>query len=285
MSDDEGGFPSSSSSSSSSGDFYKSSALNTGAPDPSRHNSVKNYHSLQVHGVMALLRETGPADLPATLVAPGAPKIGSRAGKASKARSIVAHATRGGEKEFYSMGALAVRGVEKTGELEKKLSEKADMAADKISGDSQAQFVALLAKRAREKACPPETPPQGVDSVFVSAVKINLDLHEYVRRLTVAAKLPAECLAVAAFYLEKLTGKGDLHILPANIHGVCLSCMMMASKMYEDIPYANSYWSALSGTYPNEQLNRMELAILELLSFQLNVNELIFKQYAKTLVD
>jgi hypothetical protein len=211
------------------------------------------------------------------LKVPGAPRMQS---KAKHGKSIIAHSTKGSEKEFYSVGALAVRGVEGEGVLEKKYSEKSERVADALGEDSGGTFVTLLANRAKERLQTIDK-LSAPDEAFVSQVKINLDLREYVRRLTAAAKLPAECLPIAAFYVEKMTSRGDLHIVQSNIHGICLCSMMMASKMYEDIPYANSYWSALSGTYPIKQLNRMEITLLDLLDFQLNVTDLTFRNYAK----
>jgi hypothetical protein len=286
------------------------------------HDDERDYHSLVALPTPAQLARLACGPTSPLARVPGAPRIGARrlAGAAAAAVSagdsggIVAgdghwHSvvTRGeGEAQYYSMGALRVRGAEHAhgdvGLVEQRQSEKWRESDGLMDGNLDKGFprcVEILVRTVESRidphaalaVAPRQPPPPGApltpagelhdDALFDSTVRINLNLAEYVRRIVGATKMPIECLLIASMYIDRLCNKAGLVVTDANRHGVVLTAMMMATKMYEDIPWANSYWSALSGTFPVSQINQMELYIVKGLAFNLTIKCLAFQEYAK----
>lgn len=69
--------------------------------------------------------------------------------------------------------------------------------------------------------------------------------------------------------LNRLKTKG-LYLNFYNCHRILLTSLMLSSKIHEDCYYSNSDWAKICGTNIRD-INTMELVILELLDFDLNI--------------
>lgn len=63
-----------------------------------------------------------------------------------------------------------------------------------------------------------------------------------------------------------------------NIHRLLISCILVASKLYEDRTFNNTYYSHVGGISTNA-LNNLELSLLSLLNYNLHVPPQVFEEY------
>eukprot|EP00162_Nutomonas_longa_P011050 comp20315_c0_seq1/m.40525 comp20315_c0_seq1/g.40525 ORF comp20315_c0_seq1/g.40525 comp20315_c0_seq1/m.40525 type:complete len:306 (-) comp20315_c0_seq1:26-943(-) len=203
-------------------------------------------------------------------------------------KSVIAHTSKSGDKEYYSVSALKMGELNFESGIQQKYQHAESLFEESMTDPSArdpSRYAKLVQRRVtdhmRDDATRPAAEFNPESHLFDSKIKINLAVDEYLRRVAKATKINPVCLLVAAMYIERLCSKVNVCITQDNVHGIVLGCTMLASKHFEDIPYANSYWSALSGTFPKAQINEMELFILKALNFQLNISELSFRQYAK----
>jgi len=116
-------------------------------------------------------------------------------------------------------------------------------------------------------------------AVFASEPTVPMD--DYIRRIIKLTRLPEEGVLAALIYLERIVrAYPQLSVTTLNIHRLFLTAAMLASKMMLDIPYQNTFWARVSGTYSTAALNQMELELLPLLDFNLYVSDEEYSHYA-----
>lgn len=101
----------------------------------------------------------------------------------------------------------------------------------------------------------------------------HIPLDKVIRAAAKLTKTPAEVvLAAYGLFLRTVTLNPDLPVIEANVRRLIYVCMMLASKMYIDIPFNNRSWARWSGFIPNEQINTMEIDLLKLLQFNVHIS-------------
>lgn len=93
---------------------------------------------------------------------------------------------------------------------------------------------------------------------------------DWVWSLTFKTKTEPACVIVAMIYMDQILEKRSDAITHKNAIGMVTVSMMVASKMWQDIPYTNSAWvTATDGRFSLKTLNSTELEMLEVLDWSL----------------
>lgn len=106
-------------------------------------------------------------------------------------------------------------------------------------------------------------------------------IHDYLSRMMRLAKINRETLLAALLYLEALLAKHPgLQINPGNSNRLLIVAAMVSSKLWNDVPFSNRFWSEISGTYTLQEMNRLECELLTFLDFELAIDPELFASYS-----
>ena len=94
------------------------------------------------------------------------------------------------------------------------------------------------------------------------------------------SQLETECIIIALIYLERLVKETNnaFCICHDNWHSAIFICLMMASKVWDDLSMWNSDFSQIIPGYDLDRLNALELKVLDTLHYDMKVPP---GQYAK----
>jgi len=99
------------------------------------------------------------------------------------------------------------------------------------------------------------------------------DFIDWVWTLTFTTKTEPVCVIFAMIYMDRILEKRSDAITHKNAIGMVTVSMMVASKMWQDIPYTNGVWAtATDGRFSLETLNSTESEMLEVLDWSLRMN-------------
>lgn len=97
------------------------------------------------------------------------------------------------------------------------------------------------------------------------------------------AQLEPECIITAHIYMEKLMKNlaGKLTVGYRNWEPILLACFMLASKILDDLSMINADFSYITRKYNFDlkQVNKMEIALLSALKFDVRVSISRYAQY------
>jgi len=108
-------------------------------------------------------------------------------------------------------------------------------------------------------------------------------ITDYFRSIFLRSQMEVECIIISLIYIErviKLTN-AKLAPQPANWRSVLFSCMVLASKVWDDLSMWNCDFSKIvpSGvTFSLARTNELEIALLRALKYKVKVNS---SEYAK----
>lgn len=93
-------------------------------------------------------------------------------------------------------------------------------------------------------------------------------------------KMESECIIIALVYLERLVKetKGRLSICNSNWKSIVFACLIMASKVWDDLSMWNVDFSHLMPSFNLRRVNELELAMLAALKYVVKVTA---GEYAK----
>ena len=97
------------------------------------------------------------------------------------------------------------------------------------------------------------------------------------------AQMEADCIIMSLIYVERLIKKtgGALRPRPSNWRSLIFSCMILSSKVWDDLSMWNADFSQSCPpgvTFTLQRINELELAVLNALSFKVKVPA---SEYAK----
>ncbi|CAM9372464.1 unnamed protein product [Ascophyllum nodosum] len=106
------------------------------------------------------------------------------------------------------------------------------------------------------------------------------EITSYFRHLYHRARLKFDCIVVSLIYVERLMKetRGALRPLPCNWKSLVMSVLLLASKVWDDHSMWNRDFSELCPAFTLVRLNQLEVAMLELLRFNVKV---LSSEYAK----
>ena len=119
-----------------------------------------------------------------------------------------------------------------------------------------------------------------VETLSEQALPTVDSLYLFFQCIFRTSQLESECIIIALIYLERLMRETNSRfcIRHDNWHSSIFVCLMMASKVWDDLSMWNSDFSQIIPGYGLDRLNNLELCILEALHYNMKVPP---GQYAK----
>ena len=117
---------------------------------------------------------------------------------------------------------------------------------------------------------------------FISKKIPNISLSDYIERLLKYSKTFNEIMIIILIYLDTICAKHKINLNYYNIHKFILASFIVAIKFYEDDYYSISYYAKLGGVSKKEAIN-LEYEFLNLMDFQLFVNQQLYEKYYNNL--
>lgn len=96
------------------------------------------------------------------------------------------------------------------------------------------------------------------------------------------AQMEQDTIILSLVYVERLVKdtEGQLQLTPANYKSVVFSCMIMASKVWDDLSMWNIDFSNCSRrNYSLQRINELEVAVLQCLGFNVKVPASVYAKY------
>ncbi|XP_060188412.1 cyclin-U1-1 [Lycium barbarum] len=111
----------------------------------------------------------------------------------------------------------------------------------------------------------------------------SISIPKYLERLYKYTNCSPSCFVVGYVYIDRLGHKyPDSLLVSLNVHRLIVTSVMVASKMLDDAHYDNAFYARIGGI-SNAELNKLELELLFLLDFGVNVSSRIFESYCQYL--
>jgi hypothetical protein len=109
------------------------------------------------------------------------------------------------------------------------------------------------------------------------------EVTKFYRHVFGRAKMEADCIIMTLIYLERLikTSGGALRPRPSNWRSLLFSCMVLSSKVWDDMSMWNADFSQTSPTgikFTLQRINELEVALLSALNYNVKVPA---SEYAK----
>lgn len=109
------------------------------------------------------------------------------------------------------------------------------------------------------------------------------EVTRFYRDIFYKAQMEADCIIMSLIYVERLVKRtgGQLRPRAENWRSLMFSCMILSSKVWDDLSMWNADFSQSCPpgvSFPLQRINELELAVLNALSFQVKVPA---SEYAK----
>ena len=85
-------------------------------------------------------------------------------------------------------------------------------------------------------------------------------------------------IIIALIYIDKICENSNVQLTMENIHRLILTCVVVSIKYNEDDYYSNEYYAKVGGITLKE-LNQLEHNMLELLNFDVFVDDDVYESY------
>ena len=116
-----------------------------------------------------------------------------------------------------------------------------------------------------------------------SAKKIpGIPIDYYIERIKKYSGIEESTLVLTLIHCDRICGLTDTILNPHNIHRLFMSCCLLAIKYNEDCFYSNEYYARVGGVDLKE-INDLERCCIQLLNFDLYVNDEIYEKYVNYL--
>uniref|UniRef100_A0A7S2CT32 Cyclin N-terminal domain-containing protein n=1 Tax=Octactis speculum TaxID=3111310 RepID=A0A7S2CT32_9STRA len=106
------------------------------------------------------------------------------------------------------------------------------------------------------------------------------EINAYFKNIYTNAQMEMECIIMTLIYVERVSkvSKGYLVIRPENWKSLLLACMVMASKVWDDLSMWNADFSQVCHKVNLARINELELALLDFFKYEVTV---MASEYAK----
>jgi hypothetical protein len=142
-------------------------------------------------------------------------------------------------------------------------------AHERVSISSVAAFLDTLTTRGLAPRKGPLHIP--VLGSFDSSQVPQISMYDYLERLRAFAKSETS-IVVALIYIDRiLAADPNFTVTDINVHRMLLTCMTVAEKYSNDIPYVNSHY-AMTGGVGLQELNVLEKMLFYVLKWRLSVS-------------
>jgi hypothetical protein len=139
------------------------------------------------------------------------------------------------------------------------------------------------------------TPARDSDRIFIddygsfssrrypSVVPTLEDITNFYRDVFLRSQMEMDCIVISLIYIERLIklSRGMLHPTPLNWKSLLFSCMVLSSKVWDDLSMWNADFSRIGPggmTFSLQRTNELEIALLTALEYKVKVGA---SEYAK----
>ena len=119
----------------------------------------------------------------------------------------------------------------------------------------------------------PTTSKQAYQSAFHAQRRPKVSLTDYAERMCKYGGCSPGCLALSLVYMDKfLKQTPGSRLTGLNVHRLLLSCVLVATKQWDDTHHNNAFWAKVGGI-GNAELNSLERHLLAKLDYSLLVDK------------
>lgn len=116
------------------------------------------------------------------------------------------------------------------------------------------------------------------------------DIYGFIEALFNCAQITPECCIIALIYINRIIALTGLSLHATNWRPLVLISLMIAQKIWEDIPLSNADFSSFYPFFDKNQINCLEMKFLEMIqynvfvklgsfmTFYLNLRELTYEE-------
>eukprot|EP01029_Cantina_marsupialis_P027958 TRINITY_DN774231_c0_g1_i1.p1 TRINITY_DN774231_c0_g1~~TRINITY_DN774231_c0_g1_i1.p1 ORF type:complete len:447 (+),score=101.27 TRINITY_DN774231_c0_g1_i1:74-1414(+) len=106
-------------------------------------------------------------------------------------------------------------------------------------------------------------------------------IRQFLNLVFTKAKMEAECVIVTYVYVERLLKKtkGKLWLRERNWRSVLLICLILASKVWDDLSMWNVDFSMICSAYTLQRINKLEISLLNALDYEVRVPSSTYAKY------
>jgi len=115
-------------------------------------------------------------------------------------------------------------------------------------------------------------------TVFDDQTPPAISIKDYLNRIIKYTPCSAECYLLALIFLDRIMTSRSIQLNSYNVHRFLIISVLIATKILDDSPYENRYFSHVGGISVQE-LNQLERQFLVLLNFNLNIPPRYFECY------
>eukprot|EP01105_Mastigella_eilhardi_P017615 TRINITY_DN4053_c0_g1_i1.p1 TRINITY_DN4053_c0_g1~~TRINITY_DN4053_c0_g1_i1.p1 ORF type:complete len:233 (-),score=73.69 TRINITY_DN4053_c0_g1_i1:195-893(-) len=119
---------------------------------------------------------------------------------------------------------------------------------------------------------------------FAGTGQLALSIESYVVRIAKYTGLSRSTMIAGLIYIDRLlAAHPTFEVSEHNLHRLLLTCCVISQKNWDDRYYLNKFYASVGGISTGE-LNALEVRLLSMLSFQLNIDAGIYEWYQHSLV-
>ena len=106
------------------------------------------------------------------------------------------------------------------------------------------------------------------------------EIESFINNVFNKSQLESECIIMSLIYCERLVKqtKGKLSIRYDNWRSITFACLVMASKVWDDLSMWNVDFSNVCSSFDLQRVNELEMAMLDIMSYRIKVSA---SEYAK----
>eukprot|EP00116_Pleurobrachia_bachei_P004264 sb/3464526/ len=139
--------------------------------------------------------------------------------------------------------------------------------------DQDTEFVDIL----DEKRHPLSKQPVPTD--YAKIEPTHNYIYRFIKNLFISAQLTAECAIISLIYIERLLTCADICLQPSNWKRIVLGAILLASKVWDDQAVWNVDYCQIMKDLQVEDVNELERQFLELIQFNINVQQAAYAKY------
>lgn len=127
------------------------------------------------------------------------------------------------------------------------------------------------------------TLPQVSTLKFQCMYAPDVSIFAYLNRIRLS-NCSNSCFVFALIYLDRIIESRNVTVTSLNIHRLLITCILLATKFLDDMFYDNAFYAKLGGITCVE-LNSLEIEMLKLINFSLNVDTNVYNHYYIQLIN
>eukprot|EP01080_Neovahlkampfia_damariscottae_P012211 gene12211-5798_t len=117
------------------------------------------------------------------------------------------------------------------------------------------------------------------NSSFACELAPNITFEQYLSRVIKYSNCSPEVFICSLIYIDRITQLNqDFYVTSYNIHRIFITCVMVATKFFDDYFQSNQYFSKIGGIELKE-MNRLEVELMKLIQYEFFISKDLFDCY------